>query len=193
MNDPLFGNKLAAALLTALLLFFGLPQLANALLGEGGHHGAGHGDGHHPFPAFPVEYAVASAGAAEAAPELDLGTRLANASADGGKRRAAICASCHSFEKGGANGTGPALWGVVGRDVASVSGFNYSNALKGFGGAWTYERLDKYLENSQSYVPGTNMAQRFPKPEHRADLLAYLQTLADTPVAFPEPAAPASE
>lgn len=193
MNDPLFGNKLAAALLTATLLFFGLPQVTHALLGGGGHHASGHDGDHHPFPAFPVEFAVAAATAEDAAPELDLGTRLAAASAAGGERRAAICASCHSFEKGGANGTGPNLWNIVNREVAGVDGFNYSNALREFGGAWTYERLDGYLENSKAYVPGTNMAQRFPKPEHRADLLAYLRTFADNPAPLPEPTpAPAS-
>ncbi|MBL4619862.1 MAG: hypothetical protein JKX88_07180 [Marinicaulis sp.] len=41
MKDPLFTNKIAGAILAALLLIFGLPQLTKALTG-GGHHG---GDG----------------------------------------------------------------------------------------------------------------------------------------------------
>ncbi len=109
-----------------------------------------------------------------------------------GERRSAICASCHNFEKGGPNGTGPNLYGVVGRAVAGHEGFNYTSALQEFGGEWTYERLDGYLTNSQEYVPGTAMVQRFPREEQRADILAYLGSLADNPVPFPEPA-PAEE
>ena len=186
MQDPLFTNKIAAAVLTALLLIFGLPQLTSALFG-GGHHGGHEGELH---LAYGGELDLdTGAGPVEEAPKVDLGTLLANASAAGDERRAALCKSCHTFEQGGANGTGPNLWGVVGRAVASHAGFNYTNALKEFGGEWTYERLDAYLANSQGYVPGTAMVQRFPKDDQRADILAYLSTLSSNPVAFPEPAA----
>lgn len=196
MKDPLLGNKIAGALLAALLLFFGLPQLANSLLGtgHGGHETKAEGEAH-PFPQYPVTYAqegAAAGEAAEAAP--DLGTLLASASAAAGERRSAICRSCHTFEKGGANGAGPNLWEIVGRPVASHEGFNkYMPALKAFGGEWTYERLDAFLENSAELVPGTGMAQRFPKAEQRAELLAYLATLSDNPAPFPAPAAKSEE
>ena len=189
MQDPLLSNKIAAAVLTALLLIFGLPQLTKALMG-GGHH-VGGGELH---LAYGGELELdTGGGAAEAAPEVDLGTLLANASASGGERRAALCKSCHTFDKGGANGTGPNLWGVVGAQVANHAGFNYTSALKDAGGVWSYDRLDKYLENSQAYIPGTAMVQRFAKPEQRADLLAFLQTLSDSPVPFPAPTPAAAE
>ncbi|MCA8887336.1 MAG: c-type cytochrome [Parvularculaceae bacterium] len=187
MNDPMFFNKLAAAVLVALLLFFGLPQLAIALRG-GGHHA---GEGHELKLAYPIEFAAEGGHGAEAKPVADLGTLLAAASAAGGERRAALCKSCHTFDKGGTDGTGPNLWGIVDRPVASHAGFNYTGAVKAAGGVWSYDRLDKYLENSAAYIPGTAMAQRFAKPEQRADILAFLQTLSDAPVAFPTPAAPA--
>lgn len=185
MNDPMFFNKIAAAMLVALLLFFGLPQLATAL--RGGHHGGVHGDeAAHPFPQYPIEYATESAGPSEAA-EVDLATLLAAADPKAGERRAALCKSCHTLEKGGANGTGPNLWGVVGNPVAAHPGFNYTAALKGAGGEWSFERLDAFIENSQGYIPGTAMVQRFPKAAQRAELLAYLRTLSDAPVPLPEP------
>ena len=191
MNDPLLSNKIAAAVLTALLLIFGLPQLTKALFG-GGHHGGEHEGELH--LAYGGELDLGgSAGPAEAAPEVDLGTLLANASASSGERRAALCKSCHTFDKGGANGTGPNLWAIVNRPVAGHEGFNYTNALKEAGGEWTYERLDHFLENSQQYIPGTAMVQRFAKPEQRADILAYLGSLADDPVPFPAPIAPAED
>jgi cytochrome c len=188
MQDPLFGNKVAAAILTALLLIFGLPQLTKALMG-GGHHGDGE---LHLAYGGDLELDTGG-GAAEPEPEVDLGTLLANASAASGERRAALCKSCHTFEEGGANGTGPNLWNIVGRQVAGHAGFNYTSALKDAGGAWTYERLDHYLENSQEYIPGTAMVQRFPRDEQRADLLAFLQTLSNDPVPFPAPTPAAAE
>lgn len=192
MKDPLLGNKIAGALLAALLLFFGLPQLADSLLGKGhgGHETKAEAEAH-PFPQYPVAYAHESAAAGEetAAAAPDLGTLLASASTAAGERRSAICRSCHTFDKGGANGAGPNLWGVVDRPVASHEGFKFTPALAAFGGEWTYERLDAFLKNSAELVPGTGMAQRFPKPEQRAELLAFLATLSDSPVPFPAPAA----
>lgn len=191
MKDPLFANKIAGAILASLLLFFGLPQLAKALYGGG--HEEGHEKGELKL-AYPVDYKSSEGGAAAEKKEApDLGTLLANANPAAGERRAALCKSCHTLEKGGANSTGPNLWGVVGRPVASHEGFKYTAALQAFGGDWTYERLDKFLENSQALVPGTGMAQRFAKPEQRAEILAYLHTLSDNPVPFPEPKAPASD
>ncbi|MFQ5563244.1 MAG: c-type cytochrome [Parvularculaceae bacterium] len=192
MNDPLFGNKIAAAVLVALLLLFGLPILTETLFG--GHGEAGH-DGEIKL-AYPIAFEPEGGVEEAAAAGPDLGTLLANASASAGERRSALCKSCHTFEKGGADKTGPNLWGVVGRPVAGHEGFNYTGALKEFGGVWTYERLDAFLENSQALVPGGGMAQRIGKAEQRADFLAYLQTLSDdAPVPFPEPAAlaPAEE
>lgn len=188
MQDPMFFNKIAAAMLVALLLFFGLPQLATALRG-GGHHGAGYGEEDaHPFPQYPIAYATEGAAGGEAAAPVDFATLLAAADPKAGERRAALCKSCHTLEKGGANGTGPNLWGTVGAPVAGHAGFNYTPALKAAGGEWTFERLSAFLENSQSYIPGTAMVQRFPKAEQRAELLAYLNTLSDAPLPLPTPA-----
>lgn len=189
MNDPLFVNKVVSALLAAALLFFGLPQIAKAVLGGGAHHGA-HGE---LKLAYPIDYKAEQGGKSEAA-AVDLATLLANANPDAGKRRSAICASCHSFEKGGANQQGPGLWNVVGAPVGSHAGFGYSGALKGLGGQWTFERLDEFLKSPQKYAPGTAMSfAGIAKPEQRAELIAYLRTLSDSPAPLPEPPAPAAE
>lgn len=183
-KDPLLSNKIAAAVLTALLLVFGLPQLTAAVFG-GGHHGKGE-ELHLAYCCVELETGAGAAVEEEAPP--DLGTLLAAASASGGERRAALCKSCHTFEEGGANGAGPNLYDIVGKPVANVPGFNYTGALKEFGGTWTYDRLDQYIRNSQEYVPGTAMVQRFARDDQRADILAYLQTLSSSPVPFPAPA-----
>jgi cytochrome c len=189
MKDPLFFNKLAGAALSALLIFFGLPQLAAAL--RGGHHGAHHAEGH-PFPQYPVTFATeAGSSGAEGGEQADFATLLATADVSAGEKKTGLCKSCHTLDKGGANGTGPNLWGVVGRAVGGHEGFNYSSALRAAGGVWDFERLQAYLENSQAYMPGTAMVQKFPKPEHRAQIVAYLNTLSDAPLPLPAAAAPA--
>ncbi len=182
-QDPLLSNKIAAAALAALLLIFGLPQLAKAIFG-GGHHG-GDDELHLAYCCVELETTTAAGGGEEA--PYDLGTMMAEANVTAGERGAALCISCHTLVRGGANGTGPNLWGVIGRDVASVPGFNYTGALAALEGEWTYERMDAYLANSQEYVPGGAMVQRIGRDNKRAELLAFLGSLSDNPVPFPAP------
>ena len=75
----------------------------------------------------------------QAPPEEPLPALLAKADAKKGEQDAKVCQTCHNFEKGAGPKIGPPLWGVVGRPIASVPGFAYSDSLKGVGGDWTYE------------------------------------------------------
>ena len=74
-----------------------------------------------------------------------------------GKVSAARCAGCHSLAPDGADGIGPALWGIVRRDVASRKGFAYSPALASMGGTWTRDRLRAFISKPDSVAPGTRM------------------------------------
>ena len=59
-------------------------------------------------------------------------------------------------------------------------------------GAWDYENLDAFLAAPKTVVSGTSMGYAgMKKPADRADLVAYLRTLAESPMALPE--APAAE
>jgi cytochrome c len=69
----------------------------------------------------------------------------------------AKCVVCHNVVKGGPNGLGPNLHGVVGRTVASAAGFTYSNALKSKGGNWDAASIDAYIAGPAKYAPGTKM------------------------------------
>ena len=115
------------------------------------------------------------------------------ASADVAKGEAVFkkCAACHNAAPAGANGTGPALYGVVGRPIASHGGFNYSDALKGIAGKpWNWDAMWAWLKNPKAYAAGNKMSfAGISKPEDRAAVIAYLNTQSASPL--PLPAAPA--
>lgn len=119
----------------------------------------------------------------------DWGTELPKASASDGKQISARCEQCHDLSKGGPNKIGPNLWGVVGRPRASHPGFEYSSAMKAKGGSWTYDELFKFLKSPGSYIPGTKMSfAGLRSGQDRINLIAYLRTQSDSPVAIPAPA-----
>jgi cytochrome c2 len=126
-----------------------------------------------------------AAGAAEEtidAAASELVALIADGDVTKGEKVSKKCKACHVFEEGGKNKLGPALWGIVGRDIASHDGFNYSNALNELEGDWTYDKLDQFLAAPKKYVPGSKMVfAGLKKEQDRADLLAYLRTLDAEP------------
>ncbi len=141
----------------------------------------------------PAEDAGAAQGGAPAAAAAEpIATRLAVADPAKGEGITKQCLSCHSFEKGGPNKVGPNLHGIVGKQHAQTQGFGYSEALKAKSGEpWSFEALDKFLENPQAAVPKT--AMNYPglkKPDARANLIAWLNQNSDSPLPLPPPPAP---
>lgn len=107
--------------------------------------------------------------------------------AERGARVFKKCTSCHNADNGGANGTGPNLWNVVGATAGTHAGFKYSGALAGSGITWTYEELDKFLTKPTRYVSGTTMNfVGLKKETDRAAVIELLRQAADTPIAPPE-------
>ncbi|HWA04103.1 MAG TPA: cytochrome c family protein [Rhizomicrobium sp.] len=95
-----------------------------------------------------------------------------------GKTVFARCAICHTTTKGGPNGIGPDLFGVVGRKAGTVPDFAYSAAMKNSGITWTPEKLDSYVAHPSAVVPGNRMAfAGIFDAGQRADVVAYLATL----------------
>lgn len=181
MAGSLEGNKIFAAILTAGIIGVGSGVLSGIL--------------YHPHeleePVYKVEVAAAEGakegGGEQAAEAKPIGELLASASVEKGEAYAKKCAACHSFEKGGPNKVGPNLWGVVGRPIASHEGFSYSEALSGKKDQkWDYEHLNAFLTNPKAYAPGTKMSfAGISKDADRADVIAYLRTLADNPEPLP--------
>jgi cytochrome c len=89
------------------------------------------------------------------------------------------CAACHSVADK-ANKVGPSLLGVVGRKVASVADYSYSDSMKEYGATgavWDEKTLDTYLTDPKAIVAKTKMA--FPGLKEQADrdnLIAFLKT-----------------
>ena len=94
---------------------------------------------------------------------------------------------CHNFTKGGGNKIGPNLWGIVGSKPAEVPDYSFSDAMKARESKpWTYEALDEFLTAPRKDVPGTKMTfAGLPKPQDRADLIAWLRQQSDSPVPLP--------
>jgi cytochrome c len=105
------------------------------------------------------------------------------------------CSACHSIEQGGANGTGPNLWGTLGKAHGIHAGFSYSDAFKAVGGTWTFEDMDKWLLSPKKYAPGTKMTYAgISDPVKRGSVIAYLNSKgSNLPLPVGVPAAPAAD
>lgn len=184
--DSFEWNKIAGAVLFALLLSVGLSILSDVIFETEAPE----------TPGYIVAVATEE-GAPEdtAAASQPIEVLLANADPDAGAAAAKKCGACHTFEGGGPNKVGPNLWSVVNRPIASHEGYEYGDAMHAFAeqaGTWTYEHLNTYLTDPKATVPGTKMAFAGLKSDtERANVIAYLRTLSDNPA--PLPAAGAAE
>lgn len=202
MSDLRF-NSIAGAALAAVLGVMGLGVAADTLI-------------HPNYPEKPgfmpdVDPAAltgegGAGGAAEAPRPPDFGLVFADAAqlADNvarGERLTAQCTSCHTFEAGGPNRIGPNLHDAFGRVAASHAGFDYSEAMRGFGETWDYDTLDAFLTSPAGTVRGTKMAfAGIRRPEDRMAVIAYLRSISPHDIPLPPPlpaetaeAAPAAE
>jgi cytochrome c len=182
-------TKIAGAVLAALLLIFATRTIININVGTTPEKPG------FTLPAASPEGAKTADASGAAAPAKEtpedaakkVMALLPKASADNGKTIFKKCHACHVAEKGKKPTVGPNLWDVVNRPKASYPGFAYSDAMKAKGGDWSFEELAKFIHKPSEYVPGTKMAfAGLPTANDEADVIAYLATLADTPVPLPK-------
>ena len=134
---------------------------------------------------------VEEEGGSGGAAEVPIETLLASADPAKGADVFKKCQACHTINQGGANGTGPNLYGVLGETVGAGHGFAFSDALKGKGGTWTWATMNEWLKSPKAFAPGTKMTfAGLSKGEDRANIMAYMNTMRPAPL--PLPAAPAA-
>ena len=96
-----------------------------------------------------------------------------------GRRVFGRCMACHTVQEG-QNRVGPSLYGIIGRPAGSVEGFRYSDANKNSSVVWTEEAMFAFLENPQTFMPGTRMIYPgMPSEQDRADVIAYLKPVTE--------------
>src|SRR5688572_470680 len=144
---------------------------------------------------YPIEGVKIKGKGGEAEAEQPIANVLANADVGRGEAQFKKCTACHTINQGGANGTGPNLWGAMGKGIAKVApGFAYSPALAGKGGTWDWESMSQWIKSPRDFAPGTKMTfAGISKAEDRAHLLPYLNDQGrNLPLPPPQAAAGAS-
>lgn len=169
MFNTMVLTKALAGFCTALLIFMLGNWLANTI--------------YMPYGPAPVagfidlgEDDSAIDAVAEEEEVIDIAAMFAAADAGAGETLWRNCRACHVLEEG-RNGVGPSLYGVVGRPINAMEGFNYSGALAALGEVWTVEALSTLLENPRAAAPGTTMNYNGMRSvQDRVNLIAYMAT-----------------
>tara|TARA_B100000989_G_C19466088_1_gene438372 strand:- start:179 stop:718 length:540 start_codon:yes stop_codon:yes gene_type:complete len=118
--------------------------------------------------------------------KVDISALLALGNISHGEKVFKKCAACHLVNKGGENKIGPALYGILGRKVASKDDYKYSKAMASYDKNWTFEEMNGYLKKPQSYIKGTKMAfAGLRKEKDRASVILYLNQNSDNPLPLP--------
>ena len=175
-------NKIVASILLIALLFIGIGKISNLIFEVDKPETTG----------YKVEVpengdaTQASDAKTEKAEEIDIAALLALGNLDHGEKVFKKCAACHVVEKGGKNKIGPALYGVLGRKVAAIDDYKYSQALTEYDKEWTFEEMNGYLRKPQGWIKGTKMSfAGLRKEKDRASVILYLNQFSDSPLQLP--------
>ena len=101
---------------------------------------------------------------------------LAAYAGDHGAEIFRACVACHTLSLDEGNKAGPTLYGIFGRRIATLPGYNFSPALKKLDIVWTPETVSKLFEvGPDHYTPGTKMPeQTIGSAEDRRALVDFL-------------------
>lgn len=181
--DSFEWNKIFGAVLGTVLFVASVNILINGLMSPPKAE----------KPGMEVVVAEETSGGATAAAEVetkpDWGTLIPAADVAAGEKVHVRCQQCHDFSKGGPNKIGPNLWGIVGAKHAQVAGFPYSPAMAALKDKdWGYDEFNAFMKSPKAAIPGTKMSfAGLSKEADRVNLIAYLRTLSDAPLAVPAP------
>lgn len=169
MFDTMTFTKILGAVCGSLLVFLLGNWAAMVIYDADGH-------GYHGTQAYVIDVGT-DAQAEVDVEEVDFETLFASADPAAGERLWRQCSACHALEPG-RQGTGPTLYGVVGRDKGAIAEFRYSAAMLAAEGDWSPENLYRFIENPRGYLPGTTMAYSgMRRSEDRANLIAYIDSI----------------
>ena len=170
-------NKIVAAVIVVFLVVFGIGKISDIIF-------------HVEKPntsAYKVEVSTLSSDQnSNTGENVDIAALLAMGDLDHGKNVWKKCSACHSIKKGGKNKIGPALYSVIGRNVAALSDYKYSKAFVAYGKSWTFEQMNGFLKKPQSYIKGTKMAfAGLKKEKDRASVILYMNSKSDKTLPTP--------
>ncbi len=168
-------NKIIASVLTATIVAMVVGILASQIVRPRHLEKAVY------LPPGAEAGATAAATPAAAPAKLEpIGTFLAKADPKKGEQVAKVCLQCHTFAKGQPNKIGPNLFDIMEEKIASVPGYQFSPALAADKDKkWDPDELNVWLHKPQDFAQGTKMTfPGLPKEQDRADVIAYLLTLA---------------
>ena len=173
-------NKIVAAVLLVALLIIGISKVSNIIFFVEKPK----------TPGYSVEVEQVSSNissVSEVKEEIvDIAALMALGDVASGEKIFKKCAACHSIVKGGKNRIGPALYNVVGRDVAAIGDYKYSKALEAYEKSWSFEELNGYLIKPAKWIKGTKMAfAGLRKEKDRASVIKYLNQNSDSPLPLP--------
>jgi cytochrome c len=102
---------------------------------------------------------------------------LAAYAGDPGAEIFRACVACHTLSPDAGNRAGPTLAGIFGRKIASLPGYNFSEALTKLDIVWTPETVARLFEiGPAAYTPGTKMPeQRIGSEQDRKALTDFLE------------------
>jgi cytochrome c len=105
------------------------------------------------------------------------GDPLAAYAGDRGAEVFRACVACHTLSTEQTNRAGPTLAGIFGRRIASLPGYNFSEALRHLDIVWTPDTVARLFEvGPAAYTPGTKMPeQRIGSEQDRAALVQFLE------------------
>lgn len=171
-SSDLEKNKIFAAILVA-----GIVAMLAGFVADHIVHSEELEEDAYPIEVSEADQADAGASSAPKGPE-PIDALMADADIAQGEKLSKACMACHSFEQGGPNKIGPNLWGVYENDKGTHADFAYSDAMLDAEGTWTTEDLNAFLWKPKKTIAGTKMNYiGMKKPEDRADIIKYLQSL----------------
>ena len=171
-------NKIIAAIILAVLLFFSVGKLGDFIFYVEKPK----------EPAYKVEAPAVKVASAQAASSgsIDIKALLASGTIVHGQKVFRKCSACHVVTKGGKNKIGPVLYGVLGKQSASVSDYKYSKALIAHGKVWSFAEMNSFLIKPQAHIKGTKMAFAGLRSEKdRASVILFMNSKSDNPLPTP--------